>query len=36
MKKIKLLGMIISVMFLWFVGQPMEAKADEYIAYTWE
>ncbi len=30
MKKIKLLGMIISVMFLWFVGQPMEAHAKEY------
>ena len=32
MKKIKLLGIIISVMFLWFVGQPLEAHAD---AYTW-
>lgn len=30
MKKLKLLGMILSVLFLWIVGQPMKAYAKEY------
>ncbi len=34
MKKIKLLGMIISVMFLWLWGQPLEAYAKEYLWTT--
>ena len=31
MKKIKFLVMILSVMFIWIVGQPLEAQAAKYI-----